>query len=180
MNLTAISMLLGMVLAGTSLFFLSVPAIARRTMTAFPRNRIAGYILTAIGLVWAARLLFDMPMGRFDQYKPLLYVITPVFFFMIVRFMDELLAARALGGLMLLVPAPVMRAARWHESDFRLVIIVIAYIMAIKGIMLVLSPYLFRKWSECFVRSETACRIIGTVGTVLGVGVMWLSFTVFR
>ena len=130
-------------------------------------------------LVWSAWLVMHMPLGPFDRYKPFLYVVAPVLFFLIVHFMDELLAARALGGLLLLVASPLLDAARPHESEFRLVVAALAYILAIKGMALVLCPYLFRKATSWWARNDAWCRAGGLVGLALAAFLIVLAVTVY-
>jgi len=158
---------------------LFAPELATRWMAAFPRNKWMGWFLTVIALVWSAWLVMQMPLGRFDVYKPLLYGIGPIVFGLIVWLMDELLAARALGGLFLLIPSPLLDAARPHESDWRLVVSVLAYGFVIVGIMLVLCPYMFRKTVAFWSRSPAACRVWGGAGVLLGVAVIALALTVY-
>ncbi len=156
-----------------------VPDKARSLVLAFPRHKWAGRILATIALLWAASLLREMPMGRFEHLKPWLYVITPVTIGMTFAYMEELLAPRALGGLLLLYPAPVLTLARLHESRLSLVISIVAYIMVVKGIALLLSPYLFRKASSRIIASNTTCRIMGSVGVGIDLLLILLALTVY-
>lgn len=158
---------------------LFAPGLTRTWLAAFPRNRWAGWLLTAIALAWSAWLVMDMPLGRFDVYKVWLYGLGPVVFVLIVWLMDELLAARALGGVLLLVPSPLLDAARPHESDWRLVVVVLAYGLVLAGITLVLCPYMFRKTVALWSRSPAACRIWGGAGLALGLIVMALALAVY-
>ena len=178
LSLSTVSLIFGAALLVLYLPLILAPERVRKILAWFPRSRWPGRILTAVDLIWAAWLLQQMPLGRFDQYKPLLYVLTPVTFVLIVVFMDDLLSARALGGLLVLIPAPLLIVARWHESPFRLVIVFLAYGMAVKGILLILGPYRLRKWSARLLDSDPKCRLWGGIGlavggllVVLGVGV---------
>ncbi|MBT3192468.1 MAG: hypothetical protein HN341_07930 [Verrucomicrobia bacterium] len=155
------------------------PEKARAVALAFPRHKWAGRILSTIALLWAAWLLYEMPMGRFDNLKPWLYVITPVTIGMSFVYMEELLAPRALGGLMLLYPGPVLLLARLHESRLSLVMTVVAYILVIKGIALLLSPYLFRKAAMRIVASNGMCRVMGSVGVAVDLLLVILALTVY-
>jgi uncharacterized protein YjeT (DUF2065 family) len=155
---------------------LVAPAAARRWVAAFPRSRAPAWVLTGVALVWAAVVTYQTPMGMIERFKPWLYVITPVSFLLIVTLMDELLAPRALGGWLLLAPAPVLVAARASDSPARLAMVVLAYVLAVAGIALVLSPYRFRRTAELLLRSEASCRAWGAVG--IGVGVAILSLGV--
>jgi hypothetical protein len=120
-----------------------------------------------------------MNLGFLEKYKPLLLVIAPVAFVLIALFMDELLAPRALGGLLLLIPAPILINARWHDSAWRYFAIVSAYLMVIKGMYLVLSPYLFRKWCELCLKGPASVRIWGAAGLVYALAWIVLAFLVY-
>ena len=135
--------------------------------------------MTAVDLAWSAWLVMHMSLGPFDRYKPALYVVGPVLFFLVVFLMDELLAARALGGLLILIPSPLLDVARWHESEFRLVVTVFAYALVIAGIVLVLCPYMFRKATVWMTRSNAGCRAGGIFGLALGLLIMALALTVY-
>jgi len=173
------ALMLGGVITALGAVCLFVPMQARTWMTGFPRNRWAGCALTAVDLVWSAWLVMHMPLGTFDRYKPLLFVLAPVLFALIVWLMDELLAARALGGLLLLIPAPLLNLARWHESGFRLVVTVLAYILVAKGMTLVLCPYWLRRASAWWIRNDRWCRVCGSIVLAAGLFVMALALAVY-
>lgn len=145
----------------------------------FPRHRVAGWLLSAAALTWAATLLYHTSLGRFDVYKPALYVLTPVAYGLIVTFMDELLAPRALGGLLLLFPAPVLDVARWNGSAWRLVVVVLAYVCVCAGVALVMGPYHFRKLTTRLLASERRGRLAGWAGVAVGLLLLVLAFTVY-
>ncbi|MDP6524540.1 MAG: hypothetical protein QGI24_09515 [Kiritimatiellia bacterium] len=178
-NLATVSLVLGSVIGAFCIFLVLSPAMARNTLLALPRNKVAGWMFSGVGLLWAARLLWLTPLGRFENLKPVLVVLAPVTFLFIVFFMDELLGARALGGMFVLIPAPVLEATRGSDSPFRLVIVTLAYVMAVQGIALVLSPYLLRKEVGVLMGSNPLCRIWGVIGALLGVALIILGITLF-
>jgi hypothetical protein len=166
---------------GGAMLVLCLPSVAvpgrfRAWVQAFPRNRVAGWVLTGAGLAWATYYLVPTPFGRFEPWKPLLYVAAPVLYVLIVNFMDELLAARALGGILLLVAEPILRTARLHDSAWRLALVVIAYSLIVKGVVLVLSPYYFRRGMSLWVNDERRCRALGIVGVGVAAGLVGLGF----
>ena len=151
----------------TALIFLPcllVPQSARVWIKDFPRSKIAAWILLAVGVVWSAWFLFKMPLAWFDNYKPSLYVLAPLFFLLTVKFMDELLAPRALGGLLLLIPGFMIDIARQRG----LLLVTLAYALVVVGIALVLSPYIFRKSMAYYVENDSRCRMLGAAGASLG------------
>ena len=111
--------------------------------------------------------------------EPLLYVLTPLSIVLVGFFVDDLLAPRALGGLLLLLAAPLLDAARWHASPLRLVVVVAAYILVVKGVVLVVCPYQFRKKVERFLTGDHACRLWGSAGCVVGAVLLTLALTVY-
>jgi len=164
----AVMLVVGTVAAAT-------PASFQKWMARFPRSKWPAWILTAIDLIWSAWLLFHMPMERFEQFKPLLYVLTPVAFLLIITLMDELLAPRALGGLFLLVPLPLLESARWHPSPLRVVAVVLAYVLVVKGMVLVLSPYQFRRAAQRLLATPSTCRAWAGVMAVSGILLLTLA-----
>ncbi len=140
------------------------PGLLREGLGRFPRARWNGRILAALAVAWAAWLLRDMPMGRFDGLKAGLLPAALVLIGLVWHYMDELLAPRALGALLLLYPAPLLEAARLHDSRWSAVMSAVAYVMIVKGILLLLSPYLFRKAIERFLQTDRCCRVAGAAG----------------
>lgn len=133
-----------------------------RALSAFPRNRILGMLLTALALVWSAFMIDQMTLGELSKYKSLLYVLTPLSFYLIIQYLDELLAARALGGLLMLAPVAIVDAARWHPSTWRYPVILLAYAMVVAGIWLMLCPFKFRIWTGAIV-SGFRRRQVGSI-----------------
>ena len=171
---------LGAVMLALYVPMVIAPASSRKAWLAFPRHRPSAWVLTAIALVWSAVYLYQMPLGGFERWKPLLYVLTPAAFLLIVFFADELLSVRALGALMLLLPTPLLFHARQHESGWSYVITVLAYLMVIKGMLLVLNPYLLRRWIERHLHSDVMWRLGGAAGTVVAALLAGLGMTAFR
>jgi uncharacterized membrane protein YhaH (DUF805 family) len=172
------------VICGGLILFVHVPCVVmpghvRAAVKMFPRSKWSGWILTACALGWAAWVLATSPLGRIERYKPLLYVLTPGAFVLIIFFMDELLAPRALGGLMLLAPLSMLSAAKFHESSLSLVIVVLAYVLVVAGMTLVLSPYLFRKIGRFCIESEERCQGLGVIGVGFGILVVILGLMVY-
>lgn len=145
---------------------------------AFPRHRASAILLTLVNVVWVAVLLYHTPLGRFEVLKPLLFVLAPVTFWAVTKYMDELLAPRMLGGLLLLAAVPVLDAARWHESGWRLVLTVLAYLWIVWSIFLVLSPYRFRHTVERVGRDPYR-KPVFTVLLGTGLLLLFLSATAY-
>ena len=173
------SVAIGAVLAPLYLSMVLAPAAALRGGRAFPRSRVMAAILSAIAFAWGGWLLHQTPMGRFETFRQPIYLLIPLLAVLVNVFSSELLAPRALGGIMILVPAPLLAAARWHPSPWRYVMLVLAYVLVIKGIALILSPYLFRRGMQCMVKDETTCRAWGGLGAAMALLLIVLGLTVY-
>jgi hypothetical protein len=189
-DLAKLSLAIGCTLAALCAPCVLSPKSAGEWIRRFPRNRLAAWILTTIDIVWIAWLIFHLNIGRvevpilnrvvdFEALKGWLFILTPTALFLIAQFMDELLATRALGGLLLLLPAPLLTLSRWHESPYRLVMVVLAYIMVVVGTALVLNPYLFRKMSSRCSQDEELCRTVGTIGMTFAAFIIFLAAKIY-
>lgn len=179
MNLSTIALIMGGVIWGLSFIMLVAPDVAMNIALKFPRSRLPAWILSAIDLVWSAMLLWNMPIGKLDMYKPLLYILTPLVFVMTVLIMDELLAPRALGGFFLLIASPILTVARLHNSPWRVVVPAITYLVIIAGMVLVMNPYYFRKSTIFLLHSKVRRIFIGISGLAVACVLTVLSLTVY-
>ncbi len=181
MSITLFGISLGLggihLLAGFSL--LVAPAVVREGLRLFPRNVWMGRVLAAVTLAWSAVLVNEMPLGWFDAYKFWLWIGGPLIYLLVIFYLDELLAARALGGLWLLVAAPILETARFHPSLWRLALVVLAYGWVILGMALVLAPYRFRKWSTVLCATDGRCQCLAAFYLAMGGLFAGLAFTVF-
>ncbi|NQT92514.1 MAG: hypothetical protein HQ559_07120 [Lentisphaerae bacterium] len=177
-SLASTTVIAGIVLAVVYAPCLVVPGRAREWIRRFPRSRRVGWLLSAAGLVWAGWIVAHASLGRFEYLKPMIYVVVPLAVFIVPFSMRELLAPRALGGLLLLAATPLLAVARWHESAARLVVVVLAYLAAVAGVCLVLSPFLFRKGMAVWIRTDARCRILGCTGLAAAALLVALGLTV--
>jgi hypothetical protein len=147
---------------------------------AFPRNRPAAWVLTALALGWSAMLINDMPLGGLNHLKTYLWVAGPVAFFLLAIYLDELLASRSLGGLMLLSATPLFDSARWYETDWRLALVIFGYALFVVGCFFVATPWRFRRWLEKPAGSAASAKRFGAVMTGLGVFFAAVALAVYR
>jgi hypothetical protein len=140
----------GIILLLLGLWGLARPTASQAAARSLPRSRVAGFVLLTIAFFWSFWLLATMEMGEFSSFrKPLLFIL-PVGFLLVLRFVDEFLAARALGILFLLGAEPLLDAAFFRNETSRLLVTVFAYILIVAGLFWVTMPYLLRdqiNWS---------------------------------
>jgi hypothetical protein len=178
-DLAKLSLLVGGVIGIFQALVVFRPCWMAEQLKRFPRSRILGVALAALALLWSGWLLYRMPMETLDRYKPWLWVLTPLSIYLVTRYMDELLAPRALGGLLALAPVPLLDAARFHPSPWRLVITVTAYVLVIKGMALMLSPYLFRKATAVAFGTPARARLSGVAGLLFAAVLLGLGLRVY-
>lgn len=132
-------------------FFLAVGSLALfadrafgRFLKTFSRNKYAGMALSTIDLILTYFLLKAMPVGFLEQYKWMLIPLLPVAIILVNLYLDELLSARSVGGLFMILMAPVLNAARLDFQTFTPVLSFACYLIVVAGMYLTCLPYLMR------------------------------------
>ena len=143
-TISGISLTLGILSLVCAIALLCRPLAVRRVLLAIPRNRVLGWALAAIAYGAVVWILYNAELGRFSGLKTYLLPAYLVVLGATIYFMGELLAARAIGGLLLLLANPVLNTVRWVDTPWRLLFVVLAYAWIIAGMWLVLSPWQFR------------------------------------
>lgn len=178
MSLATISLICGGACAAAGVALLASPGTVRRALAAFPRNRPAAWLLTALALAWVAWIVYHARLGRFDALKPWIWIAGPAAFGLTVVFVDELLAARALGGVLLLAANPILQTARVNDSGWSVVVSAFTYVLIVAGIAWMLGPYRFRRWTAWLTDGARA-RVTGAVTTATGLVLAGLAVTVY-
>jgi uncharacterized protein YjeT (DUF2065 family) len=179
-ELSIAALLIGLLALTGGTISLLAPAKVRAGVAAFPRSVWPGRILASIDLIWAAYNLTLMHLGTFDAWKVHLYWLTPVAIVLCVVYLDELLSPRALGGFLLLAAGPVLAIARWHPSEWRLIVTTIAYLWILFGLTFLLSPWWFRRIAGRLTGlGDHAVRIIGAIKAAVGLGLIALALLVY-
>jgi hypothetical protein len=116
----------------------------QRFLKDFPRNYIWGVVLLTIAFAWGMLCMSYMDMGEFHTMRGTFLKLIPVSFALVLYFVREFLAVRALGCLMLLVSGVVLQAAFLQPPVSRLLLPALAYVWIIAGLYFVGMPYLMR------------------------------------
>ncbi|CAN5475727.1 hypothetical protein BH20VER3_BH20VER3_23750 [soil metagenome] len=176
-SLQAMGLVAGGVLAVLSLLAIFLPV--HDFLPRFPRSKIAGAMLLTIDLVWSFWLLATMEMGEFSGFRRPLLIILPVGFFLVLRFVDEFLAVRALGILCLLAAEPLLEAAFLQPETSRLLVTILAYAMVVKGLVWVTMPYLMRDLIDWSVRHALRWRILSGLALAYGAALLVCAFVAY-
>ncbi len=179
MTLQWIAIILGVLATAGGLVGVLRPDLVKRFAELFPRSVAPAWVFTALCCWLGAKEALGMNMGFLDAYKKYIYIISPAVFIASVVYLKELLAPRALGGFLLLIAVPILQIARWHESALRLVVVVLVYLWIIYGLVLLLSPWWFRKFSAPFLENEALLKGTALAKTALGIALLLLGIFVY-
>ena len=147
--------------------------VARR----LPRSRVAGFVLLTVAFFWSLWLLATMEMGEFSSFRKPLLIIMPIGFFLVLRFVDEFLAARALGILFLLAAEPLLDAAFFRNETSRLLVTVFAYLLIVVGLFWVTMPYLLRDQINWSARTQSRWRLTHGIALLYGAAIIACAVT---
>jgi hypothetical protein len=170
-------------IAGAFLILISLPGLLKPNLATvaqrFPRSRLAGVILLTADLVWSFWLLATMEMGEFSAFRRPLLIALPIGYVLVLRFVDEFLAVRALGILCLLAAEPLLDAAFLRYETSRLLVSVLAYLLIVAGLFWVAIPYLLRDQINWSARSGVRWRFMHGIVLFYGVVILALAITVY-
>lgn len=168
-------------IAGFLLVAVSLPGLVSPDLAVivqrFPRSRLAGIILLTIDLIWTLWLVATMEMGEFASFrKPLLFAL-PVGYLLVLFFVDEFLAVRALGVFCLLVAEPLLDAAFLRYELSRLLVTTFAYLLIIAGLFWAAVPYVLRDQLNWTARSSIRWRFLHGIALLYGAAILAFAFT---
>jgi len=155
------------------------PESVRSMAKGLPRSRVAGIVLLTVALLWSLWLLATIEMGEFASFRRPLLIALPIGYVLVLRFVDEFLAVRALGILCLLVAEPLIDAAFLRYEMSRLLVTVFAYLLVIAGLFWVTMPYLLRDQINWTTRSNTRWRLVNGAALIYGAVTLTIAMTQF-
>ena len=169
-------------LAGGFLLLVSVPGIAlagpvRSALARLPRSFAAGAVLLTIAFIWSFWILATMEMGEFSGFRRPLMIALPIGYVLTLRFVNEFLAVRALGMILLLAAEPLLEAAFLRHEQSRLFVTVLAYILIVKGLFWVTMPYLLRDQIAWASRNTAVWLSVNAVTLLYGATTLFLALT---
>jgi vacuolar-type H+-ATPase subunit I/STV1 len=169
-------------LAGGFLLLIALPAVILPKATvnfakSFPRSGVLGFALLTIAFLWSFYLLWTMEMGEFSSFRRPLLIALPIGFVLVLWFVNEFLAVRALGILALLAAEPLLEAAFLRHEPSRLLVTVFAYILIVKGLFWVTMPYLLRDKIDWAARSVGRWVSVNALAAVYGAVLLFFAFT---
>jgi hypothetical protein len=179
MSLQWIAIILGISATLGGVIGICKPDLIKRFSELFPRSVIPAWVLTALCCWLGAKESLAMNMGFLDAYKKFIYVLSPAVFIASVVYMKELLAPRALGGFLLLIAVPIVRIASTSGAPMFQILVAVVYLWVIYGIILLMSPWYFRKFYAPFLRNDGLFKATALAKTAMGILFIALGLFVY-
>jgi len=154
-----------------------MPGVISDAARKLPRSFILGIALLTIAFLWCLWLLLTMEMGEFSSFRKPLLIVLPIGFLLVLRFVNEFLAVRALGILCLLAAEPLLESAFLRYEQSRLLVTVFAYILIVMGLFWVTMPYLLRDQIDWFARSSGRWFTVSALAAIYGAVLLFFAFT---
>lgn len=180
LSLQTVGIIVALYLLVTHLWMLLKPAQSQAFLGGAHRNDVAGYVTMAIGMLWfwlivgpdgggvLGKITMDLgeSPGGFNGLKPWLRLLIPIVLVGLCMFVKEYLFVRGLGLTMLMAAAPILGAAFQKDPTSRLLLVIFAYALIMKGLFFVGLPYMFRDavtWARKSEGRWKACALGGVV-----------------
>lgn len=179
MSLQWIAIIFGTLATAGGFIGIFRPELVTRFAELFPRSTVPAWVLTALCCFLGAREASAMNMGAVDVIKPYIPFIAVGVFVASVIYMKELLAPRALGGFLCLIAVPICRTAAMSGSPMFQVLTVMIYLLVIYGIIILMSPWYFRKFYEPFVDNTGLFKAAAYGKTLMGLVILVLGIFVY-
>ena len=177
LNLQTAGIVTGALLVLISLPGFVKPALVQEWLKRFPRSTVAGVVLLTVNLVWSFWLLATMEMGEFSSFRRPLMIVLPIGYVLVLRFVEEFLAVRALGIFCLLAAEPLLEAAFFRYETSRLFVTVLAYLLIVAGLFWVTMPYLLRDQINWSAKSNTRWHTIHGIAAAYGLIILACALT---
>jgi hypothetical protein len=155
----------------------------RQLLVQSPRNHVLAQATLAIGVIWFFLLVaptglpfhlssLRVELAEFESIRWLLQLACPVFFFLMVTQVRDLLFPRALGLVAMLAVAPFLTSAYLKEPTTRLLIPIWGYVVVILSMIWVGKPYIYRDMVNWITARKGLWNILCIGGLLYGVAIL--------
>ena len=160
-------------LAFTIFFYVVIYTMWLKRLT--PLNIVIGGAagaLLAVAAVWSFLLVRDIDLGEFSTLRTLMLVAIAAGSVLAWLYVEEFLAVRALGMLLLLAAEPLLESAVLRTEPSRLLLVVLAYVWVIAGLFFVGMPYILRDIIACVTAKAWRWQAGSIAGTLYGIALV--------
>jgi len=178
-KLSTLAIVLGLGMALPQIYGLMNPAAYREALRKFPRSTNWGYFLVGLGTIWFLWNLKQESIADFAVYKPIMLAGFGLLGILTCIFVSDLLAVRGLAVVVMLLAKLMVDTARWAETQWRLVIVVWAYLLVVAGIWFTVSPWRLRDIIHWKTADNRRVRLFSGLRLAFGLFVFILGLTAF-
>jgi len=146
-------------------------------LRSFPRSKGWGITLLTIAAVWFFYLVATMDLGEFSNWRPTVLVVTPMAWVLTWKYVDEFLAVRALGMIVLLAAEPLLESAFLRPEVTRLFLVALVYVWVVFAMFWVGTPYTLRDQIAWITAAERRWRAAALAGLAYGALLIGLMLT---
>lgn len=163
-----------------SLYGMLKPGEFARIARRFPRSTPVGWVLTLLATAWFLYYVSLEDVADFKSMKPFLYMLFGAVGLGACVYVQDYLPVRGLAVLLLLCAKLIVDTARLQASDWRLVLVTLAYVWVFAGMWLTISPWRLRDLIQWSTASESRTRAVNGLRLAFAVLVVALGLTVYR
>ena len=162
----------GLLLIAGHAFALLRPKMTREFLQTLPRSRTIGFVLLLIVAVWSYYLAVTIDLGEFSNWRPKLKIFIPIAALLTWLYVEEFLAARCLGMLVLLAAEPLLEAAFLRPEMSRLFLVTLVYVWVSFALFWIGMPYTLRDQISWVSKTDRRWKAAALAG--IGYGVVLL------
>ena len=144
------------------------PKTVRDFLVTLPRSRSAGLVLLLVVAVWSWLLTKSIDLGEFSNWRPKLLIFIPVATWLTWQYVEEFLAARCLGMLVLLAAEPLLEAAFLRPEMSRLFLVTLVYAWVSFALFWIGMPYTLRDQIAWVTKSDGRWKAAALAGIGYG------------
>ena len=145
------------------------PEETKRWLQALPRDKALGVFFVTIAAAWFYWLVKSMDVGEFSTWRERVLYAIPVIWFLTWYFVDEFLAVRGLGMLVLLGAEPLLESAFLRPETSRLFLVTLVYVWIAFSLFWIGMPFTLRDQIAWLTRSPQRWRLATFGGLAYGV-----------
>lgn len=159
MKLSTLAVTLGILMSLKHLYGLINPTAFAAAAKRFPRSLPWGYFLMGLGTAWFLWNVNAETITDFASYKKIMLLGFGAVGVLTCVYVKDYLAVRGLSVVALLLAKLMLDTARPHDSQWRLVIVVWAYLLILGGMWFIISPWRLRDLLNWATATEQRVRL---------------------
>ena len=178
-KLSTLAIVMGAVTVAINLYGVLKPAKFAVIARKFPRSLPLGFVLTLLATAWFIWNVRGESLSDFETMKNFLCILFAAVGIGTCIFVHDYLAVRGAAALLLLLAKLIVDTARWSNTDWRVIIVLWAYVMVAAGIWFTVSPWRLRDLIHWTTANDSRTKISSGIRLSFGALVLLLGLTVY-